>query len=81
MVVGKNQLRIEIDRMMVESGWTASEEFSYAFTKEVESDYSDIESGIKADVDAATEQAEWTDVKYLYVIGDEAPKFSVSAGL
>ncbi|MDT3401465.1 hypothetical protein [Mucilaginibacter terrae] len=54
-------------------------DISYAFEKEAEGNYDEIEAHIIANVDAATFEAEWQNVNYLYVIGNEAPKFKVSA--
>lgn len=71
-------LGVEINRMMEESGWTGSDQFSFAYTKEVDGDYNDIESGIKNEVREAVVQAEWKNVKYLYAIGDEKPQFDIA---
>lgn len=79
-VAQDTSLAMEITREMEELGWTEAEYFSYAFEKEAEGTYDEIEAHIIADVNAATFEAEWENVKYLYVIGNEAPKFKVSAG-
>ncbi|WP_295767489.1 hypothetical protein [uncultured Mucilaginibacter sp.] len=73
-------LAIELDREMEELGWSPLETFSYAFEKEFEADYYEIETQLIANVDAATFEAEWQDVKYMYMIGVEEPKFGLSKG-
>jgi len=79
-VAQDTSLAMEITREMEELGWVAFESFSYAFEKEIDGDYAAIEADIQTNVDAATFEAEWENVNYLYVIGNEAPKFSVSVG-
>ena len=71
-----------IEGTMTEKEWLSDDSFTFAFKKTVSEDISanDIEAQIKADVDAATLEAEWKDVKYLFVIGNHSPKFAVSKG-
>lgn len=80
-VAQDTSLAMEITREMEELGWTELEYFSYAFKKEAEGTYDEVETHIIANVDAATFEAEWENVNYLYAIGNEAPKFKVSVGV
>lgn len=79
-VAQDTSLAMEITREMEELGWTEFASFSYAYEKEAEGSYEEIEADVIANVDAATFEAEWENVNYLYVIGNEAPKFKVSLG-
>ena len=71
-----------IEAMMIGKGWEPNSGFTSAFTKTSgHNSVEEIEKEIKADVDAATFESEWKDAKYLYLIGQHRPKFSVSPGV
>lgn len=74
------ELGIEIDRMMKQLFWAKVKNFDFIYTKEVDNeDIDDLTSGIQEDIDAAATQAEWENVKYLYVIGGGTPKAGKAA--
>ena len=64
------ELGVEIDRVMKAHYWNAIDGFDYTYAKDVENeDLNDLKSGIADDVEAAFQEAEWSKVSYLYIIG------------
>jgi len=78
IIDSKNQdevLGIEVDRVMKKFHWIPIPGFSYTYTKEVKNENTDyLTTVVQQEVAAAADQAEWSQVKYLYTISAGRPQ-------
>jgi hypothetical protein len=82
IIDSKNQdetLGIEIDRVMKQYHWIPIPGFPYVYTKEEKIDTPDyLTSMIQHDIGTAADQAEWSQVKYLYTISTGRPQLGTT---
>ena len=75
------ELRVAFDATLKDRNWKLNNEIPDAYIKSIDTNLSktEIEKIIKADIDAAVEEAEWSEINYVFIISKQEPNFCKSS--